>query len=140
MFVWIKSLVLTVRSNNTDKCPSCGSTLKSKNLDKQIDAILLSRSKEYGKLYEYVKSEINKSRTVKLSSREIHSFLNSTKECDEEMAIISMNQYIENNVAMEGKGLPYLAAIINNSTITKKSKQEHEFKTLDRIPPIIDRG
>ena len=125
---------------NTDKCPTCGSTLKSKNLDKQIDSILLSRSKEYGKLYKHVLSEINKSRTVELSSREMYSFLKSTKECDEEMAIISMNQYIENNVAREGKGLPYLAAIINNSTITKKSKQEHEFKTLDRIPPRLDRG
>jgi hypothetical protein len=129
-----------VSSKTTDKCPSCGSTLKSKNLDKQIDSILLSRSKEYGKLYEYVKAEVNRSRTVQLSSREIHSFLNSTKECDEEMAIISMNQYIENNVAREGKGLPYLAAIINNSTMTKKSKKEHEFKMLDRIPPRIDRG
>ena len=125
---------------NTDKCPTCGSTLKSKNLDKQIDSILLSRSKEYGKLYKHVLSEINKSRTVELSSREMYSFLKSTKECDEEMAIISMNQYIENNVAREGKGLPYLVAIINNSTITKKSKQEHEFKTLDRIPPRLDRG
>jgi len=129
-----------VSKRNTDKCPTCGSTLKSKNLDKQIDSILLSRSKEYGKLYKHVLSEINKSRTVELSSREMYSFLKSTKECDEEMAIISMNQYIENNVAREGKGLPYLAAIINNSTITKKSKQEHEFKTLDRIPPRLDRG
>jgi len=140
MFPWRKSLVLTVSRKSADRCPSCGSTLKSKNLNKQIDTILLSRSKEYGKLYEYVKSEINKSRTVDLSNREIYSFLESTRESDEEMAIISMNQYIENNVAREGKGLPYLAAIINNATMTKKSKQEHEFKMLDRIPPRIDRG
>ncbi len=122
------------------RCPTCGKTLSQKNLDKHIEKIRLSRSVEYGKLLDHLLSEINSVRDINLTDAEIYGFMKSTEEADEEMAIISMNQYIENNVASEGKGLPYLAAIINNATITKKSKQEHEFKVLDRIPPKVNRG
>lgn len=122
------------------RCPTCGKTLSQKNLDKHIEKIRLSRSVEYGKLLDHLLSEINSVRDINLTDTEIYGFMKSTEEADEEMAIISMNQYIENNVASEGKGLPYLAAIINNATMTKKSKQEYEFKVLDRIPPKVNRG
>jgi hypothetical protein len=54
------------------------------------------------------------------------------------MAVISMNNYIEKKYAISGKGLPYLASMIFNSSVNKKSRQDYEFKSLDRLPPRID--
>ena len=122
------------------KCPTCGSTLKSTNFEKQILKLRLSHSVEYGKLFDHIVKLINNSRSIPLTDRDIYGFLNAVSDCDDEVSIVSMNSYIDNNYAISGKGLPYLSAMIINSSATKKSRQEYEFKTLDRLPPKIDEG
>jgi|TARA_R110000796_G_scaffold44381_12_gene108272 hypothetical protein len=121
-----------------DRCPTCGSVYKGKNLDKQIKSMRLSHSVEYGKLLDHILWKINSVRTKALVDREIYGFLTSVNDCDDEMAVISMNNYIEKKYAISGKGLPYLASMIFNSSVNKKSRQDYEFKSLDRLPPRID--
>ena len=63
-----------------DRCPTCGSVYKGKNLDKQIKSMRLSHSVEYGKLLDHILWKINSVRTKALVDREIYGFLTSVND------------------------------------------------------------
>jgi|TARA_R110000824_G_scaffold57670_1_gene156804 hypothetical protein len=98
----------------------------------------MSYSKECLNLIDHVTNQIDSSRNIKLAEVDIYGFLTEIKNCDSDMVIMAINNFIKANSPQEGKGLKYLTAIINNNNSSKTAKKRHEFLAMDRVPPKID--
>ena len=122
----------------TEKCPTCGTVVKKQKYTQQIQNMRMAYSKECLNLIDYAVKEIDQYRNIDFSEVDIYGFLSQIKDCDGDMVIMAINNFIKANSPQEGKGLKYLAAIINNNNSSKTAKKRHEFVTMDRIPPKID--
>ena len=120
------------------KCPTCGSTVKKQTYTKQIDKIRMSYSKEALLLIDTSIETVNSTRDLKLDESNIYGFLSEIGKCDNDMVIMSINNYLKSNAPKEGKGLRYLSAIILNNNSSKSARKRHEYLSMDRIPPKID--
>tara|TARA_A100001391_G_scaffold179792_1_gene144919 strand:- start:781 stop:1170 length:390 start_codon:yes stop_codon:yes gene_type:complete len=122
----------------TEKCPTCGTSIKKQKYTNQIDKMRMSYSKECLNLIDHSIAEIDKHRNIKLSETDVYAFMTQIKDCDSDMVIMAINNFIKADSPKEGKGIKYLAAIINNNNSTKTAKKRHEFLTMDRIPPKVE--
>ena len=120
------------------KCPTCGSTVKRRSYANQIEKIRMSYSKEALLLIDTSIESINSCRDVNITESDIHGFLSEIDKCDNDMVIMSINNYLKSNAPKEGKGLRYLSAIILNNNSSKSARKRHEYLSMDRIPPKID--
>ena len=120
------------------KCPTCGSTVKRQSYTNQIQKIRMSYSKEALLLIDTSIESINSSRDLNLTESDIYGFLSEIDKCDNDMVIMSINNYLKSNAPKEGKGLRYLSAIIINNNSSKSARKRHEYLSMDRIPPKID--
>ena len=120
------------------KCPTCGSAVKKQPYTKQIEKKRMSYSKEALLLIDTSVETVNSSRDLKLTDSDIYGFLSEIDNCDNDMVIMSINNYLKSNAPKEGKGLKYLSAIIINNNSSKSARKRHEYLSMDRIPPKID--
>ena len=120
------------------KCPTCGSAVKKQTYTKQIEKKRMSYSKEALLLIDTSIETVNSSRDLKLTDSDIYGFLSEIDNCDNDMVIMSINNYLKSNAPKEGKGLKYLSAIIINNNSSKSARKRHEYLSMDRIPPKID--
>ena len=120
------------------KCPTCGSAVKKQTYTKQIEKKRMSYSKEALLLIDTSVETVNSSRDLKLTDSDIYGFLSEIDNCDNDMVIMSINNYLKSNAPKEGKGLKYLSAIIINNNSSKSARKRHEYLSVDRIPPKID--
>ena len=120
------------------KCPTCGSAVKKQTYTKQIEKKRMSYSKEALLLIDTSVETVNSSRDLKLTDSDIYGFLSEIDTCDNDMVIMSINNYLKSNAPKEGKGLKYLSAIIINNNSSKSARKRHEYLSMDRIPPKID--
>ena len=120
------------------KCPTCGSAVKKQTYTKQIEKKRMSYSKEALLLIDTSVETVNSSRDLKLTDSDIYGFLSEIDSCDNDMVIMSINNYLKSNAPKEGKGLKYLSAIIINNNSSKSARKRHEYLSMDRIPPKID--
>jgi hypothetical protein len=120
------------------KCPTCGSAVKKQTYTKQIEKKRMSYSKEALLLIDTSVETVNSSRDLKLTDSDIYGFLSEIDNCDNDMVIMSINNYLKSNAPKEGKGLKYLSAIIINNNSSKSARKRHEYLSMDRIPPKID--
>ena len=120
------------------KCPTCGSAVKKQTYTKQIEKKRMSYSKEALLLIDTSIETVNSSRDLKLTDSDIYGFLSEIDSCDNDMVIMSINNYLKSNAPKEGKGLKYLSAIIINNNSSKSARKRHEYLSMDRIPPKID--
>ena len=120
------------------KCPTCGSAVKKQTYTKQIEKKRMSYSKEALLLIDTSIETVNSSRDLKLTDSDIYGFLSEIDNCDNDMVIMSINNYLKSNAPKDGKGLKYLSAIIINNNSSKSARKRHEYLSMDRIPPKID--
>ena len=120
------------------KCPTCGSTVKKQTYTKQIEKKRMSYSKEALLLIDTSIETVDSSRDLKLNDSHIYGFLSEIDKCDNDMVIMSINNYLKSNAPKEGKGLKYLSAIIINNNSSKSARKRHEYLSMDRMPPKID--
>jgi len=120
------------------KCPTCGSAVKKQTYTKQIEKKRMSYSKEALLLIDTSVETVDSSRDLKLTDSDIYGFLSEIDNCDNDMVIMSINNYLKSNAPKEGKGLKYLSAIIINNNSSKSARKRHEYLSMDRIPPKID--
>ena len=120
------------------KCPTCGSAVKKQTYTKQIEKKRMSYSKEALLLIDTSVETVNSSRDLKLTDSDIYGFLSEIDNCDNDMVIMSINNYLKSNAPKEGKGLKYLSAIIINNNSSKSARKRHEYLSMDRVPPKID--
>ena len=120
------------------KCPTCGSAVKKQTYTKQIEKKRMSYSKEALLLIDTSVETVNSSRDLKLTDSDIYGFLSEIDNCDNDMVIMSINNYLKSNAPKEGKGLKYLSAIIINNNSSKSARKRHEYLSMDRIPPRVD--
>ena len=120
------------------KCPTCGSAVKKQTYTKQIEKKRMAYSKEALLLIDTSVETVNSSRDLKLTDSDIYGFLSEIDNCDNDMVIMSINNYLKSNAPKEGKGLKYLSAIIINNNSSKSARKRHEYLSMDRIPPKID--
>tara|TARA_R110000737_G_C14539691_1_gene478784 strand:- start:16 stop:312 length:297 start_codon:yes stop_codon:yes gene_type:complete len=98
----------------------------------------MSYSKEALLLIDTSIETVNSTRDLKLDESNIYGFLSEIGKCDNDMVIMSINNYLKSNAPKEGKGLRYLSAIILNNNSSKSARKRHEYLSMDRIPPKID--
>ena len=98
----------------------------------------MSYSKEALLLIDTSIESINSCRDVNITESDIHGFLSEIDKCDNDMVIMSINNYLKSNAPKECKGLRYLSAIILNNNSSKSARKRHEYLSMDRIPPKID--
>ena len=120
------------------KCPTCGSAVKKQTYTKQIEKKRMSYSKEALLLIDTSVETVDSSRDLKLTDSDIYGFLSEIDNCDNDMVIMSINNYLKSNAPKEGKGLKYLSDIIINNNSSKSARKRHEYLSMDRIPPKID--
>ena len=120
------------------KCPTCGSAVKKQTYTKQIEKKRMSYSKEALLLIDTSIETVDSSRDLKLNDSDIYGFLSEIDKCDNDMVIMSINNYLKSNAPKEGKGLKYLSAIIINNNSSKSARKRHEYLSMDRVPPKID--
>tara|TARA_R110000796_G_scaffold24207_1_gene69119 strand:- start:1750 stop:2046 length:297 start_codon:yes stop_codon:yes gene_type:complete len=98
----------------------------------------MSYSKEALLLIDTSIETVDSSRDLKLNDSHIYGFLSEIDKCDNDMVIMSINNYLKSNAPKEGKGLKYLSAIIINNNSSKSARKRHEYLSMDRVPPKID--
>jgi len=119
------------------KCPTCGHRIKKEDYTKRIEKKRLSRDKLTLKLIDETTKYIGEN--IPLDDLDIFSFFSETIDVQDIIVRKMCRQYLQERLYARGYGLKYLIGMIKNENSAYGLKKEYERKSLDRIPPKIDK-
>ena len=119
------------------KCPTCGHGIKKEDYTKRIEKKRLTRDKITLKLIDETTKSI--SENIPLDDLDIFSFFSETTEVQDIIIRKMCRQYLKEKLYERGYGLKYLIGMIKNENSVYGLKKQYERKSLDRIPPKVDK-
>ena len=119
------------------KCPTCGHRIKKEDYTKRIEKKRLARDKITLKLIDEAIRSV--SENIPLDDLDIFSFFSETSEMQDIIIRKMCRQYLQERLYARGYGLKYLIGMIKNENSAYGLKKEYERKSLDRIPPKVDK-
>ena len=119
------------------QCPTCGSKLKKENYQKRIARLRLSRDKITLSLIDDTFQAV--SVHFPMDDLDKFSFFKNIEDVLDIVIRKSIRQYLQEKFHERGLGIKYLAGMIKNENTAYGLKEEYERKSLDRIPPKVDK-
>jgi hypothetical protein len=119
------------------QCPTCGSKLKKENYQKRIKKKRLSRDKITLSLIDDSFESISK--YFSMDDLDKFSFLKNVEEITDIVVRKMIRQYLQEKFYKRGYGIKYLIGMIKTENSAYGLKKEYERKSLDRIPPKVDK-
>ena len=119
------------------KCPTCGHRIKKEDYTKRIEKKRLARDKITLRLIDEATKSI--SENIPLDDLDIFSFFSETSEVQDIIVRKMCRQYLQEKLYDRGYGLKYLIGMVKNENSAYGLKKDYERKTLDRIPPKVDK-
>jgi hypothetical protein len=119
------------------QCPTCGSKLKKENYQKRIKKKRLSRDKITLSLIDDMFESV--SLYFPMDDLDRFSFLSDVEEVTDIVVRKMIRQYNQERYYKRGYGIKYLTGMIKNENSAYGLKKEYERKSLDRIPPKVDK-
>jgi len=119
------------------RCPTCNSRIKIEDYTKRIEKKRLSRDKLTLSMIDDMMQSISLHHS--LNDADKLSFYSETEEIQDIVVRKMIRQYIDKGYYKQGYGLKYLIGMVKNENSAYGLKKEYERKSLDRIPPKIDK-
>jgi hypothetical protein len=119
------------------KCPTCGHRIKKEDYTKRIEKKRLSRDKVTLTLIDETTKLIKE--RLPLADLDIFAFFSEIDEIQDIIVRKMCRRYLQERLYERGYGLRYLTGMIKNENSAYGLKKEYERKSLDRIPPKIDK-
>ena len=119
------------------KCPTCGHRIKKEDYTKRIEKKRLSRDKVTLTLIDETTKLIKE--RLPLADLDIFAFFSEIDEIQDIIVRKMCRRYLQERLYERGYGLRYLTGMIKNENSAYGIKKEYERKSLDRIPPKIDK-
>lgn len=119
------------------RCPTCNSRIKIEDYRKRIEKKRLARDKLTLSMIDEVFDSISLHHS--LSEADRFSFYSETEEIQDIVVRKMIRHYVEKQYHKQGYSLRYLIGMVKNENSAYSLKKEYERKSLDRIPPKIDK-
>ena len=119
------------------RCPTCNSRIKIEDYNKRIEKKRLARDKLTLAMIDDIFASIAEYHSLDDASK--LSFYSETGEIQDIVVRKMIRQYGDKFYYKQGYGLRYLIGMIKNENSAYGLKKEYERKSLDRIPPKIDK-
>jgi len=119
------------------RCPTCNSRIKIEDYTKRIDKKRLSRDKLTLSMIDDMLESVNSYHSV--NDIDKFSFYSETEEIQDIVVRKMIRHYCDKKYYKQGYGLKYLTGMIKNENSAYGLKKEYERKSLDRIPPKVDK-
>ena len=119
------------------KCPTCGHRIKKEDYTKRIKKKRLTRDKITLNVIDEITRCIGEN--IPLDDLDVFSFFSETSEVQDIIVRKMCRQYLQEKLYDRGYGLKYLIGMIKNENSAYGLKKEYERKSLDRIPPKVDK-
>ena len=119
------------------KCPTCGHRIKKEDYTKRIEKKRLSRDKVTLTLIDETTKLIKE--RLPLADLDIFAFFSEIDEIQDIIVRKMCRRYLQERLYERGYGLRYLTGMIKNENSAYGLKKEYERKSLDRIPPKVDK-
>ena len=123
------------------KCPACGynSNPNYKNLGRDMNTILKSKSKNTVRMLNKIASKITKN--IPSESRfKYYQFLHGTKDVDDNVMEWSIEQFYNGRRYRYGKSFSYLRTIALARNQNEGKMRESERKRIGSIPPLYSQS
>ena len=118
-----------------EKCPRCGYVLSSTfNSSAKIEELLKKRSPTTRKLLRTVSKKIMTNIPTDNKRSRLRYFLLSIEDCEDKVVEWGLTQYALKEYMYQGKGFPFLKAIILNFNQNKEGIAKFERKRLGKSP------
>ena len=119
------------------RCPTCNSRIKIEDYTKRIEKKRLSRDKTTFSMIDEMMSSM--SNYHKITDIDKFSFYSEIEEIQDIVVRKMIRKYCLEKYYEQGYKLRYLTGMIKNENSAYGLKKEYERKSLDRIPPKIDK-